>query len=342
MVSYFGFMNSLKLAEILVGEPKYRREQINKIIYKDLLTDWAAASVLPANLRSRLKAEVPLEINARLIKSSEGATIKALVTLADGLQIEAVLMRYEDGRNTACISSQVGCPLSCTFCATGSMGFKRNLTAEEIVEQVLLFERHLKPLGQKITNVVFMGMGEPFLNYENVVLAVRQLNDPERFNLGARKISVSTAGIPDLIRKFADDLPECNLAISLHSATSSLRSKIMPINNAYDLSKVLDAVDYYIALTNRKVMFEYILIDGVNDSLKDAEALSQIANGRLVHVNLIPYNPTGIYKPPTKERLQDFRLTLKQMGVSVTQRFKYGTDINAACGQLAIKGEVTK
>lgn len=330
-------MNLNKLSGIIKGEPKFRAAQINKIIYKDVLSDWKSASVLPLTLKEKLSLEVSLEIKSQLFKSRQDKTVKALITLADGLQIETVLMSFKDERNTVCISSQVGCPLACTFCATGQMGFKRNLTVDEIVEQVIFFERYLKETNERITNVVFMGMGEPFLNYENVIVAINTLNSPEKFNLGARKISVSTAGIPSFIKKFATDAPECNLAISLHAATSTLRSTLMPINNAYSLNDVMEAVDYYLAVTNRKVMLEYILINGVNDSYEDVLSLANLTKNRLVHINLIPYNPTGKYKSPSRDKLDNFRIELKKLGVSVTQRFRFGTDINAACGQLALR-----
>ena len=329
-------MDLVKLEPILKDQPRYRKDQIDKFIYKDLSDNWKSATALPLELRTNLGRLVSLEISATLLES-EGGTIKALITLSDGLKIESVLMRYEDGRNTVCVSSQVGCPLGCAFCATGAMGFKRNLKVDEIVEQVLLFSRFLKKYDQKVSNAVFMGMGEPFLNYENVILAIRTLNDPKKLNLGARRISVSTAGIPEFIRKYAADLPECNLAISLHAATQALRSKLMPINNAYSLSKVMEAVDYYIALTSRKVMLEYILIEGVNDTQQDTHDLAALAADRLVHVNLIPYNPTGVFKSPSRESLENFRTTLKSLGISVTQRFRFGTDISAACGQLIVR-----
>lgn len=332
-------MNLENINAVLKGEPKYRIDQVNKIIYKDALPDWNKATVLPSQLKIKLEREAALRINEDFYKSQEDETVKALITLEDGLQIETVLMRSKNSRNTVCISSQVGCPLACTFCATGKMGFKRNLSVSEIVEQVILFERYLKESKQKITNVVFMGMGEPFLNYENVILAIKILNDPGKFNLGARRISVSTAGIPSFIKKFAIDAPECNLAISLHAANSPLRSSLMPINNAYGLNEVMEAVDYYLAVTNRKVMLEYILIGGVNDSLEDVSDLAKLTKNRLVHVNLIPYNPTGTYKTASRETSDRFRSNLKQLGVSVTQRFRFGTDINAACGQLALKNK---
>lgn len=330
-------MDLKNLDKILESEPRFRLKQINKLIYKDLVDDWASASVLPRALKKTLESETALNIDAKIFKSPDGKTLKALITLSDGLKIETVLMRSKGDRNSVCVSCQVGCPLGCTFCATGKMGFKRNLETEEIVEQVVLFARILKKEGQKVTSVVYMGMGEPFLNYENVADSIKILNDSEKFNLGARRISVSTAGIPQFIKKFALDFPECNLAISLHAANAYLRSQLMPINNAYPLVGLLKAVDDYLTITNRKVMLEYVLIDGVNDSESNALELAEIAKDRLVHVNLIPYNPTGVFSPSTKENINKFKRVLNSKNVSFTERFHFGTDINAACGQLALK-----
>jgi 23S rRNA (adenine2503-C2)-methyltransferase len=329
-------MNLENLSRVTKEEPKFRLTQINKLIYKDLVDDWNECTVLPEKLRNELSLEVPIGIKHKLFKSKRSETVKALITLSDGFNIESVLMRFKDKRNTVCISTQVGCPMGCRFCATGAMGFKRNLTASEIVGQILLFGRYLKDSKQKVTNVVFMGMGEPFLNYENVTAAINTINAPEKLNLGIRRISVSTAGIPNFIKSFAIDVPEGNLAVSLHAADSKLRSNLMPINNTYPLIDVMGAVDDYLAITNRKVMLEYVLIAGVNDSYEDACSLAKLTKKRLVHVNLIPYNPTGTFKSPSKTVLTKFRESLKHMGVSVTQRYNLGADIHGACGQLTV------
>jgi 23S rRNA (adenine2503-C2)-methyltransferase len=244
-------------------------------------------------------------------------------------------MRHEDGRNTVCVSSQVGCPLGCLFCATGKMGFKRNLTSDEIIEQVIFFDRYLKPEGQKVTNITYMGMGEPFLNYDNVLQSIRILNDKEYFNIGARSISVSTAGIIEGIKKFSEEGLQVNLAISLHAPNDKLRKYLMPIDKKYPLEVVLKAVDDYIKKTNRQVMFEYVLIKGVNDSREQAEELSKLMNKKLYYLNLILYNATGVFKPSTTQRVEKFKEILKKNKIIFSQRYRFGDDIQAACGQFA-------
>jgi 23S rRNA (adenine2503-C2)-methyltransferase len=253
-------MNLSLIEKKLEAQPKYRIKQVHQLIFQDLIKDWDQATVLPLALREELKKECSLEIKHQMF--DEGNTLKALIELEDGLKIESVLMKHNDNRSTVCVSSQVGCPLACSFCATGTMGLKRNLTVEEIVIQVLLFMRITK-----VTNIVFMGMGEPFLNYDNVMAAIRILNSAEYFNIGSRKISVSTSGIVEGIERFALEDLQVNLSISLHAPNNVLRSKLMPVNNKYPLEKVLAAVDKYILKTNRKVMFEYLMIKGENDSL---------------------------------------------------------------------------
>jgi 23S rRNA (adenine2503-C2)-methyltransferase len=258
--------------------------------------------------------------------------------MQDDENIETVLMKHKE-RNTICVSTQVGCPLNCSFCATGKMGFKRNLEIGEIVEQVLFFGRYLKAKKEKVTNIVFMGMGEPFLNYDNVLGAIRYLNQKDGFNLGARHISISTSGIPDKIRKFAKEDIEVNLALSLHSADDSTRTKLMPVNKAYPLQRVLDALTYYQDKTHRKIMFEYIMIAGINDSEADARKLIELTKKYTCLINLIPYNSSqnSIYKVSTTERIAKFKKILESARVNVLQRFSYGRDIDAACGQLANK-----
>ncbi|MBU2592868.1 23S rRNA (adenine(2503)-C(2))-methyltransferase RlmN [Patescibacteria group bacterium] len=329
-------MNLDKLEEVLSSEPQYRIKQVKFDLFQRLISDWDQATTLPLSLREKLKKEFPLLLRAKTLISKDQKTVKALITFDDGLSVESVLMRH-NGRNTVCVSSQVGCPLACLFCATGKMGFKRNLTSQEIIAQVLFFARYLKnfkPAG-KVSNVVFMGMGEPLLNFEQVIGAIRILNDKNCFNLGARKISLSTSGIAPGIKKLADLELGINLAISLNAAEDKLRSKLMPINKKYPIKEVLKAVNFYIAKTNRKVMFEYLLISGVNDSLKQAEELSKIVRRNLYLVNLIRYNPTGKFKPSGRDQIEMFRELLEKKGVNVTQRFSFGQDIKAACGQLA-------
>ncbi len=328
-------MNLNILNEILKNEPSYRSKQIKRSLFIDLIENWDEATTLPKNLRDKLKAEFPISISKELFISKDNQTAKVLIKLNDGEKVESVIMKHGDGRNTACLSSQVGCPLACEFCATGKLGFKRNLTASEIITQFLFFARLLKKSEEKITNVVFMGMGEPFLNYDNVLEAIRIINDKDGLNIGARRISISTVGIVEGIEKLAEEKMQVNLAISLHSSNDDLRSRIMPINKKYPLDKVFRAVDGYIRKTGRRIMFEYIMINGVNDSIDDALALAELMKKKLYFVNLISYNPTGIFKPSSGMRIKKFKEILESNGVNVTQRYKFGDAIDAACGQLA-------
>lgn len=322
-----------KLENILKQEPDYRINQVKKLIFHDLIEDWDRATNLSLSLREKLKKEFPLSIESKLFKSKDKQTIKGLIELEDGLKIETVLMLHKDNRSTVCVSSQAGCPLGCLFCATGKTGFQRNLTYWEISEQVLLFARYLKK--KKISNVVFMGMGEPFLNYDNVMEAIKTINDPNCFNVGARKISVSTAGIFSGIEKLAEEGIQINLSISLHAANDELRSRIMPVNKKYPLGKVMDRVDKYIKKTKRKVMLEYLMIKGVNDSLKKAEELFQLIKDKpLYMVNLIRYNPTGVFKGSDARTIKAFKDYLEKRGIFTTQRYEFGKDIEGACGQL--------
>ena len=294
------------LKNILANEPKYRLEQAKKAVFVDLIKSWNEATTLSAQLRDELNEKCPLEIKAEIFESKDKKTAKALIDLDDGLKIESVLMRYESERNTVCVSSQVGCALGCGFCATGKMGFKRNLLVDEIIEQVLFFKRLLKG-NNKITNIVFMGMGEPFLNYDNVLTTIKILNDPRGFNLGARHFSISTAGIIEGIEKLAFEELQINLAISLHATDDNLRSKIMPINKKYPIKKILAAVDKYIKKTNRKVMFEYIMINGINDNERQAGELAKLMKKPLYFVNLIPCNLVGDFRPSPQKKVEKFK-----------------------------------
>jgi len=322
-------MNLQNLEKIIEKEPAFRKKQIEKAIYQDLIDSWDKATVLSLKLREELKKETSLDISAQFFESKD--VKRALITLADGLQIETVLMRHEN-RNTVCVSSQVGCALGCKFCATGKLGLKRNLTSEEILEQVLVFERK-----EPINNIVFMGMGEPFLNYKNVMKAIRMLNNENAFNIGARHISISTVGIIEGIENLSKEELQVNLAISLHAPNNILRSRIMPVSKKYSLEDVLRATNEYIEKTNRKVMFEYTLIDDVNDSINEARELAKIMRHPLYLVNLIKYNNTKEFKAPSKEKIENFKNYLIKGGIYVTERFRFGGDIHAACGQLCLK-----
>lgn len=324
----------------MANQPAYRVEQARQAVLGSLIESWDEAVGLPKELRRILENGLPLKINAKIYSSPGAESLKALVTFEDGLQVESVLMRH-DNRNTVCVSSQVGCPMACSFCATGKMGFKRNLTAAEIIEQVVLFGRALKRENQRVTNVVFMGMGEPFLNYENVMAAIKVMNDQKGLNIGGRHISISTCGVIEGIERLIDEPLQVNLAISLHAPNDKLRTRLMPANAKYPIDDIMKAVLRYVKNTNRRVMFEYIMIDGVNDSDECAKELAALIKGRLslklAFVNLIRYNPTGIYGASTPERVKAFKTILMQEDVEATERYRFGREIKAACGQLAAK-----
>lgn len=325
-----------KITEALAAEQKFRVKQAVKAIYQQSAESWDEVTVLSKELRERLNRECPLEIEAEIFRSEEDETIKALFDFS-GDKVESVLMRHKD-RNTVCVSSQAGCPLGCAFCLTGTMGKGRNLSADEIILQVLFFNRILKEENERVTNVVFMGMGEPFLNYDNVMLAIKKLNDPELFGIGARKISVSTAGVIPGIIEFTNEPLQLNLSISLHAANNELRSELMPINQKYPIEKVLRKIHDYILETKRRVMVEYIMLDKVNDRPEQAEELADLLKKNLQElffVNLISYNQTGKFHPSSRQAVAEFKRVLENNGIEVVERFRYGRDINAACGQLA-------
>jgi 23S rRNA (adenine2503-C2)-methyltransferase len=322
------------------GEPQFRAQQIWQAIYHDLATSPDEITTLPKLLREKLKAEFTLGSlsPAAEARSSDGQTRKLLFRLPDGKSIEAVLMGYEK-RRTTCISTQAGCAMGCVFCATGQMGFRRHLRAGEIVEQVLWFARELKANGDRLTNIVVMGMGEPFHNYEATMTAVERLNDPAGFNFGARRITLSTVGLAPMIERFAAERRQVNLAVSLHAATDELRSELLPINKKYPLAVLFEAVRKYYALTKRRVTFEWALIQGKNDTAAQARALADLAVGLPCHVNVIPLNPTRDYagQATTRERAAAFKAALESCGLPCTIRVRRGIDINAGCGQLAVE-----
>ena len=338
-------MDLTNLEKVLANEPKYRIKQAKEAVFKNFISDWSEATFFAKDLRDKLNIECPLEIKADILVSKTKDSVKARIVLQDDFMVESVLMRHEDGRNTVCVSSQVGCPLGCVFCATGKMGLKRNLTAEEIVEQVTFFSRYLKKVtpsagegsATRVTNVTYMGMGEPFLNYDNVWESVKIFNDHKYFNIGARSISISTSGIIEGIEKISKESLHVNLAISLHAPNEKLRSELMPISRKYPLKDVLKAVEEYVEKTNRKVMFEYVLIKDVNDSDDCAKELAKIMGKKLYFVNLILYNDTGIYKASNTKRVEAFRAILEKLNIRYTQRYRFGDDIEAACGQFATK-----
>ncbi|HRQ37203.1 MAG TPA: 23S rRNA (adenine(2503)-C(2))-methyltransferase RlmN [Chloroflexota bacterium] len=320
-----------------LGEPKFRARQVWEWLYQKHVPDVAAMANVPKGLREKLDAAVtlsPLPIASEQI-SSDGLTKKVLFQLPDGQFIETVLMRY-DRRRTLCISTQAGCAMGCVFCATGQMGFFRHLSAGEIVAQVLHFARELAQTGEHVTNIVMMGMGEPLHNYENTLTAVDRLTDPTGFNLGARKITISTVGLVPAIRRYADEQRQTPLAVSLHAATDEERDKLIPVNRRWPIADVLDACRYYVEKTGRRLTFEWALIAHENDTIEQAQALGRLLHGLLCHVNLIPLNPTAGYggQPSSRERVAAFQAELAHYGVSSTVRVRRGIDIQAGCGQL--------
>ncbi len=339
---YTARMNLETLKEVMteLKQPAYRLAQAKRAFYVELLSGWNEVTPFSKSLRDELEKRVPWDAltPGRTLVSSNKDTVKMLFSTHDGKKIETVLMRHEGGRNTVCISSQVGCAMGCTFCATGTMGLTRNLTAEEIVDQVVHMARFLKPEQAHVTNVVFMGMGEPLHNYAEVMKAVYILNDQDGFCLGARHITISTCGIVPGINKLAQEPLQVNLAISLHSARDVTRSKIMPVNNPFPVKKLMEAVDAYAEQTNRKVFFEYLLLKGVNDTQEEAEALVRLLehNKRLYHVNLIKYHDTDLFIGTQKDARLSFMHKIQRLGMPVTHRVSFGEDIDAACGQLAV------
>jgi len=323
------------------GEPKFRAKQIYVGLYQNFRTEVGEITTLPKALRGVLTEHFDMEgiSLVRKIQSNNGLTSKTLFELQDGCLIETVLMMYDE-RRTVCISAQSGCGLGCTFCATGQMGLSRNLTSGEIVAQVIYHARLLAITDDRVTNVVLMGMGEPFQNYEDVMAAITRLNDPDGFGLGARRMTISTVGIVPKIKTFADENSQVNLAVSLHTVDDDLRSELIPVNRKYPVSSVLSACRYYTMKTNRRVTFEYALIDGVNDSEKDALALAQQIRGMLCHVNLIALNPTRKYNRPGSQvdQVQAFYEVLESHHIPCTIRLRRGIEIAAGCGQLAAGG----
>ncbi len=346
-------------------QPAFRLKQIQKAVFQDGVSLFSEISTIPKDLREKMSAQggenklrmLSFEVEQVLV-AEDGQSIKALLKLFDGNLIETVLISPKPDIWSACISCQVGCAMGCRFCATGSMGFKRDLTAEEITDQILFWRQYLKNnfklfrnskfeirnSNVSVGNIVYMGMGEPFNNWENVSESIRILTDEKLFGFGSRSISVSTSGIADGIERMANEFPQVNLAISLHFASDEKRDRFMPINKKDNLEKLRDALKKYFTIANRKVFLEYIMLDGINDTALDAKMLSDfvysIGKTHLLHVNLIRYNvtsdqPVGGLKPSSKTRTQLFKLELEKHQVNATIRKSLGEEIKAACGQLA-------
>jgi 23S rRNA (adenine2503-C2)-methyltransferase len=321
------------LHALLDGEPRYRQDQVWQGLYQHGTEpeDWTS---LPKTLRARLAEQLPpaLELAAESV-SDAGDTVKWLWRLADGRQVETVLMRYPD-RATVCVSSQAGCAMDCGFCATGQAGFDRHLSTGEIVEQVVRARSRAAAAGQRLSNVVFMGMGEPFANYDRTWEAVERIHAD--LGLGARHLTLSTVGIVPGIRRLTTSSLPVNLAVSLHLANDAERDELVPINRRYPLDVLAEACREYVEVTRRRLSFEWALIDGVNDTSRHAEELARYARPLRAHVNLIPLNPTPGYRvrgtPP--EKVRRFADLLRSAGINATVRRTRGTDIDAACGQL--------
>ena len=329
-------LEQLKEEMIKIGEKPFRAEQIFKWLYKDKADNFEDMTNLSLELREKLKQNYTMN-NFKIIKKQEASdgTKKYLFDVLDGNAIETVLMSYHHGY-TICVTTQVGCKMGCKFCASTGIPFIRNLTSAEIVEQLLAVERDT---NLRISNVVFMGIGEPLDNYKNVINAIRIINNPKGINIGARHISISTSGIVPKIYKLAEENIQCTLSISLHATNNKKRSEMMPINNKYKIEELIKACKDYIAKTNRRVSFEYALVKENNDNLKDAKELVKLLKGMNCHVNLIPINKieNGKYTKSTNENIMKFRDYLNDHGIVATIRRELGSDIEAACGQLRRK-----
>jgi 23S rRNA (adenine2503-C2)-methyltransferase len=319
-------------------EPAYRTSQIWDNVYRQYNLMPELFKNIPRTLRNKLEEELSFSTLQPLttLNSKDGYTSKALFNLADNYQIETVLMKYNT-RRTLCISSQVGCGMGCVFCATGQMGYKRNLSKGEIIEQVMSYAISLNKIGEKITNIVVMGMGEPFHNYDQTMAAIDILNDSRGLNMGERRFTISTVGIIPGITRFTQEKRQINLAISLHAANDDLRSRLLPINKKYPLSELIRACRDYVNSTRRRLTFEWALIDGINDSPDHAKELSQLIRGLLAHVNVIPLNPSPGYSgtPSSQNKAREFLKELEDFGIPCTIRVRRGLDIHSGCGQLA-------
>jgi 23S rRNA (adenine2503-C2)-methyltransferase len=338
VVARAGFSGAAEFAAHFDLKP-YRLRQLYRAANKELLAAPNEATTLPKELRAALTDHnVRFSVIEPVVlqRSNDRQTTKGLFRLGDGKEVEAVLMEHYGDRTTLCVSSQAGCAFACAFCSTGQAGFSRNLTAGEIFDQAWFFAREIATRGKRITNVVFMGMGEPFHNYEAVMEAVALLNDAHGFGLGHRHITISTVGLVDKIDAFAQEHTQVNLAISLHAPNDTVRSGFMPVNRRYPIAELMAACERYVVRTRRKVFFEYVMLAGVNDTQRCAHELAALMRGHLYHVNLIPYNstPDGPFAATSDARIWEFAAVLDKAGVPVTVRQNMGRDIAAACGQL--------
>lgn len=324
-----------------MGEKKFRAEQIFKWIYKEKVKSFDEMTNLSIELREKLKENYTM-CNYNILKKQESkdGTKKYLFDVLDGNAIETVLMQYHHGK-TVCVSSQIGCKMGCKFCASTGIQFVRNLTAGEIVEQILAVEQDI---NDKISNIVFMGIGEPLDNYDNVIKAIKIMNNPKGLEIGTRHISISTSGLVPRIYDLANEKIQCTLSISLHATTDEKRSSMMPVNNRYNIEELMKACKDYIKITNKRISFEYALAKDNNDNLEDAQRLVDLLKGMLCHVNLIPINKieNGKFSKSTNENILKFRDFLNEHGIVATVRRELGSDIDAACGQLRRKNLKTQ
>ena len=352
--SHITGMTQAQLEDLVksMGEPGYRVKQLRKWIYRNLAFSFDEMSDLPSAFRQRLAATNQLHsLKPEYEATGRDDTLKILFSLGDGLTIESALMSLQKeggaGRSTICVSTQVGCAVGCPFCATGRQGFQRNLTAGEIIDQVLYLAHHLqKPKHEsktdvggminRLTNIVFMGMGEPLSNYEALLQAIELLNSPDYYGLGARNMVVSTAGLAPQIERFSREKLQVGLAVSLHASDNTLRDRLVPVNRKYPLEKLMAACREYYMATGRRVTFEYVLFKGINDSAGQARSLARLLRGLNCHVNLIPVNDTGdrTFQPPARQDILNFEQELRESGTNATLRQSRGQDINAGCGQL--------
>ncbi len=325
-----GLSESLRMLEV----PGFRHQQVYEHLMQHPSLPLEACTSLPPALRSQLATATEIQPRTELRVDDARQTTRLLVALADGCGVESVIMRYPD-RTTVCVSTQVGCAMRCAFCATGSVGFTRNLHTSEIIDQVRLAASIVVPEGRRVTNVVFMGMGEPMLNREAVLAALRLLQDPRGLHVRARGLSVSTVGIPEGIVELARREPQVNLALSLHAPTDELRGQLVPVNSKYPICTVLRATDTHFAITHRKLLVEYVLLNGVNDRPTHAQQLSQLLRGRVAAVNLIAWNATGgPFRAPDPAAVTAFQAELQRRHVDVSLRARMGHSIQGACGQL--------
>ncbi|ALA97295.1 ribosomal RNA large subunit methyltransferase N [Spiroplasma kunkelii CR2-3x] len=340
MTSIFGYQKEeLQLDLVAHGFKKYLAEQIFDWIYVKNIYSFDEMTNISKTNRNKLQEYYTIEpLKIVVEQKSKDGTVKFLFQLSDGYKIETVLMPQSYG-NSVCVTTQVGCNMACTFCASGLLKKTRNLSTAEIVQQVMMVNRYLATTDERVSHVVVMGIGEPFDNFDNTLSFVNIINDSKGYQIGARHITISTCGLVPKIKQFAELKTQVNLAISLHAPNNTIRNKLMPINKAYQVEKLMDAVRYYIELTNRRVTFEYILIENVNDSRETALELAKLIRGLNAYVNLIPYNTVAENGYQRSTKINRFFETLQQQKINCIVRREFGHDIDAACGQLRAKNE---